>query len=1556
LSLIIMKKIIITLLAIGSFLSMSEAQTSSIATWKNNATGCYNFIHDDYGAAGVDGIWKYADTIAFNRGITFTFGAISGSCEVSRFVPDLGETFNPYDYAKNVMISQHNHEIMNHSHTHDCAVGRANWPEVGGFSEPCNVSLGWGEDVNSANFSTQLETSTTSIYDNTGHYPRYFIFPYDRHTNAANDKLKELGYIGSRTGFTSQANSDDPSGNPAFYRNGYENYDEADFYADADGFFRTAVVVNAPKISGENIAIELDKWAQYAIDNQVWVNREMHNVGSTGWGRIEVADYRAHLDFLQQKIASNELWVGTISEVLTYQIQKTKYTPSATYVGASNQIDVNWNTPSFDVQGYLDPLTIKSPVTLNVDIAQIGTLIDITVTQNGVTKTFTLSGNTLSTNIYPHEGRVTVTTASQACETVCIDTDLSASNTSINEGEGTSLTVGASGQGGLTYTWYLDGNLISNSGNTLNISNATASNSGDYYVEITNGSITKTSQTVTVTVLVPTQTPYGGTRHIIPGKIENWKFDEGGQGIAYSDLTPGNNSSSDARATEDVDVGVYMEDLPGEYTVIGYLDAAEWMEYSCNVAVSGKYKLETRVASTVNGGAFKIQLSTGEDLSNEVATLNTTAWDKWETVTSSEFHLDAGDRIIRFLVTKVDFDVRDMDFILVEADGDPTVDFTANSTEICAGQSITFTDASSSGTNYSWDFDGQTLSGKGPHTINYSTAGSKTVKLTVDGVEKIYTDMITVKNVPTLTISNPASQCNGTYDLAGAISAVSPSDATLTYWDDLTSVNSISGTVTTSGNYFVEADKNGCTSVAREKVTVVIDVMPVITAPSIVAICSPNTADITSTSTQSASLSYYLGAVGTGTVVSNQSAIAVSGPYSVKAVNGSCSTSKDISVTVNETPSLTVSSPSSQCDGTISLSSRVSNLTSGASLSYYKNSGATVTSSNTVSLSGTYYIKATKSSCSSIAHAVTVEINETPDLVVSNPALVCSPLTVDVTSAYTANGDGVITYWTNSGATTSLSNPAAINSSGKYYIKSDNNGCVDIGEVSVTVNETPSLTVSSPSSQCDGTISLSSRVSNLTSGASLSYYKNSGETVTSSNTVSLSGTYYIKAIKSSCSSDIKAVVVEINKTPNLVVSNPESVCSPSTIDITSIHSDNNIAGGTITYWKNSGTTMSLSNPSTISSSGTYYIKSDNNGCVDIVSVSTNIETNPTNISAGNGIQSCNATASLTALSPTAGQGSWSKVSGTGSISSASGTTVNVSGLGFGQTLILKWTVTTTGACAVQSDNLSITRASSITPNVSISANVSNVCSGDLASVILSHNLNSPTISWSKNGSISAGTNSFNSSISTTTAIFATVEYDDCGVTKTATTNTVNITSNSIPQIDVSASNVVVCKEQSTDVNLSGTSTNGTTEWAGGNGTLGDESALQTTYSPTQTELDNGTVTLTLSSDNGVCAVTSSSVEVTFAVCTGVATQLNESEVTVYPNPFTDELVIQLDMYQTADVTWSLITSDGETIISGKSNGLKTNELRINTQDLNSGLYVIQIRADEKVRNIKVVRK
>ncbi|MDO8897916.1 MAG: PKD domain-containing protein, partial [Bacteroidales bacterium] len=119
-----------------------------------------------------------------------------------------------------------------------------------------------------------------------------------------------------------------------------------------------------------------------------------------------------------------------------------------------------------------------------------------------------------------------------------------------------------------------------------------------------------------------------------------------------------------------------------------------------------------------------------------------------------------------------------------------TADFTADLTTVCIGANVTFTDASNgTGTiTYLWDFGANatpaTASTAGPHIVTYSTAGSKTIVLTItddDGSDiETKTDYITVtpdntasvaSSTPTLCINTPLTAITHTTTGATGIGA-----------------------------------------------------------------------------------------------------------------------------------------------------------------------------------------------------------------------------------------------------------------------------------------------------------------------------------------------------------------------------------------------------------------------------------------------------------------------------------------------------------------------------------------------------------------------------------------------------------------------------------------------------------------------------------------------------------------------------------------------------------------------------------------------------------------
>ena len=293
-------------------------------------------------------------------------------------------------------------------------------------------------------------------------------------------------------------------------------------------------------------------------------------------------------------------------------------------------------------------------------------------------------------------------------------------------------------------------------------------------------------------------------------------------------------------------------------------------------------------------------------------------------------------------------------------------------------------------------------------------------------------------------------------------------------------------------------------------------------------------------------------------------------------------------------------------------------------LSYWMDAEATVPVEDPEAVGdGIYYIKCTSNEndeCFDI-EPVNVTVDTTPDITVTDPDAVCSPNTVDITEAASGCGEGfTLSYWLDEDATESLASPSAISESGTYYIKctnDDNEDCFEIEPVVVTISETPSISVTDPAAVCSpGTVDITAAATGCGDGFTLSYWQDEDAMVSleSPAAVAVSGTYFIKCTNDSNADcyDIKPVVVTIDETPDITVTDPPTVCAPDTVDITEAASGCG-EGFTLTYWEDEDATVALGTPSAISESGTYYIKctnDENSSCFEIEPVIVSISDTP----------------------------------------------------------------------------------------------------------------------------------------------------------------------------------------------------------------------------------------------------------------------------------------------------------------------------------------------------------
>ena len=132
-------------------------------------------------------------------------------------------------------------------------------------------------------------------------------------------------------------------------------------------------------------------------------------------------------------------------------------------------------------------------------------------------------------------------------------------------------------------------------------------------------------------------TPYG-LPFKIPGTIKAADFDNGGEGVAYHEVTPDTNNPY--RPT---DVDLYED-------VVHRLEVGDWMQYTLDVQAPGAYTLVAQTGANTAGGVFHLELD-GVNVTGPVAVPATGNWSAWGTAIRQAVKFPAaGQHTLRFKV------------------------------------------------------------------------------------------------------------------------------------------------------------------------------------------------------------------------------------------------------------------------------------------------------------------------------------------------------------------------------------------------------------------------------------------------------------------------------------------------------------------------------------------------------------------------------------------------------------------------------------------------------------------------------------------------------------------------------------------------------------------------------------------------------------------------------------------------------------------------------------------------------------------------------------------
>jgi hypothetical protein len=190
--------------------------------------------------------------------------------------------------------------------------------------------------------------------------------------------------------------------------------------------------------------------------------------------------------------------------------------------------------------------------------------------------------------------------------------------------------LGVSGNPSSAARWFEGSVRVSVSDGRLTLSNAAGSSNNKI-------NLIQIRQVTDAQPPANAQTPFGGVPIGLPAQIEAENFDNGGPGVAYSDLNAENRGGAYRDTGVDIKAG-------GSGYFVGFTHPGEWMEYTIDVPRAGTYLLELRVAGLYNS-AFRVEFN-GIDKTGVINISPTGGWTNFQTF-SRTVTLSAGRQVMR---------------------------------------------------------------------------------------------------------------------------------------------------------------------------------------------------------------------------------------------------------------------------------------------------------------------------------------------------------------------------------------------------------------------------------------------------------------------------------------------------------------------------------------------------------------------------------------------------------------------------------------------------------------------------------------------------------------------------------------------------------------------------------------------------------------------------------------------------------------------------------------------------------------------------------------------
>ena len=149
------------------------------------------------------------------------------------------------------------------------------------------------------------------------------------------------------------------------------------------------------------------------------------------------------------------------------------------------------------------------------------------------------------------------------------------------------------------------------------------------------------------------QAPFKGA-FVFPTLVQAEDYDEGGQGVSYSDKDIANQGNVYREDGVDV-VGLECSDSAATKDckgyAIGFTQAGEWMEYSVNVPADAKYIVKANVATASETSSFMLLVDNNAVTDTVAVPKTDSTWDVYKEIDVGTVELKQGEHVVRLLIT-----------------------------------------------------------------------------------------------------------------------------------------------------------------------------------------------------------------------------------------------------------------------------------------------------------------------------------------------------------------------------------------------------------------------------------------------------------------------------------------------------------------------------------------------------------------------------------------------------------------------------------------------------------------------------------------------------------------------------------------------------------------------------------------------------------------------------------------------------------------------------------------------------------------------------------------